>query len=307
MSDLLLIGPWERLGPVAGRFHAAGHAVLLAAEAAPALAQVEGRRFHLAVAEVASSAGLAAVTEVVRRAGCPWLALDGDALISEAYASGAVSVLPARADPELVEQAAMSLLARFGGQDAALAPRSPGANRRRRFRAGDSIPVGRGQVLLVEEGVLAKTALEADGGEILLGFVAAGSLALEPQEDLLAFSLSACTDAEIAALSWEEAMLLPRFPERLRDQLAWAQAWSAAQARPHLDDRLSGILELLARQFGRSHPQGVLVDFRVTHSQLAQAVGSTRSTVTRLLARLRRSGRLFVTGLGGGERWIVST
>ena len=304
MSDLLLIGGWDRLSLVAGRLHAAGHAVMLAPEAGDGLKLNGERKFHLAIAEVASTALLAAIAEVVRRMGCPWIALDGDTLIAEAFAAGAVSVLPAGADTDLVERTASSLLMRLGAENET--PRwRPGGQSRRRYRNGDTVLWSPGQVLLVEMGAVAQTALHADGTEVLLGFVPAGGLVVAPREDLFAPTLHACSESEVTALPWSEAIRLNRFVERLRDQLTLAEAWSAAQARPHLDDRLMGIFELLARQLGRPHPKGSLIDLRITHLQLAQAVGATRSTVTRLLARLRRGGRLSRAGDPGGERWIV--
>lgn len=305
VSALLLIGSWKCLSPVACRLHAHGHAVLMAEAAAGAWASAAGQRFQLAIAEVATPDDLAAVTELVRRAGCPWLALDAATLITEAFESGAVSVLPAQAEPALVERAALSLLARLGAEDEAAKARTPVPGSRRRYRAGDPLPFSPGQMILVEEGVLARMALHEDGTEVLLGFVGPGGLVAEPREDLFTPALFACSEAEVSALPWEEAMRQSLFPERLRDQLTWSEAWSAAQARPHLGERLKGIIELLARQFGRPHVHGILIDFRVTHAQLAQAIGATRSTVTRLLAGLRRSGWLQGTSDSGGEKWIV--
>jgi CRP-like cAMP-binding protein len=303
-AELLLIGPWELLSPLAARFHAAGHSLLLVPEAANADCQLDGRKFHLTIAAVESPEGVAAVRGLMRKAGCPWLALDAGTAMAEAYASGAVSVLPEKADPELVEHAASALLARFGPAPTAKPPRSPAA-RRRRYRGGDPVTWSPEQVLLIEEGALARVALLADGTEALLGFAVAGDLVVEPREDLFAPALFACSEVEVTALPWEAAMRLDRFSARLRDQLAWTEAWLAARSCLHLEDRLTSILGLLARQFGRPHPQGVLVDFRVTHAQLAQAVGATRSTVTRLLARLRRRGWLLTAHDTGGERLIV--
>ncbi len=303
-TELLLIGSWERLSPLAARFHAAGHSVLLVPEAASAERQLDDRKFHLAIATVESSDGVAAVTELMRKTGCPWLALDAGRSMAEAYASGAVSVLPADADPELVERAASTLLAKLGGAPGSKIPRSPAA-RRRHYRNGDPIAWSPEQVLLVEAGSLARMALLADGTEALLGFVVAGDLVVEPREDLFAPALLACSEVEVTSLSWEAATRLAHFAVRLRDQLAWTEAWLAARSCLHLEDRLTNILELLCRQFGRPHPQGVLVDFRVTHAQLAQAVGATRSTITRLLARLRNEGWLLTAHGPGGERLIV--
>ena len=77
------------------------------------------------------------------------------------------------------------------------------------------------------------------------------------------------------------------------------------QARPYLDQRVMGILALLAEQFGQPHPEGMLVDVRLTHAQLATAVGATRATVTRCLGDLRTRNLLCVVGRREGERLCI--
>ena len=77
------------------------------------------------------------------------------------------------------------------------------------------------------------------------------------------------------------------------------------QARPYLDQRVLGILSLLAEQFGISHPNGTLIDLRLTHAQLAVAVGATRTTITRVLGELRAAGKLSADGSGRAERFVL--
>ena len=74
------------------------------------------------------------------------------------------------------------------------------------------------------------------------------------------------------------------------------------QAHPYLEQR---ILSLLAEQFGVPDKEGVLIGVRLTHSQIAAAVGATRSTVTRLIGDQERKGQLRVVGRGANPRlWI---
>jgi CRP/FNR family transcriptional regulator len=66
-----------------------------------------------------------------------------------------------------------------------------------------------------------------------------------------------------------------------------------------------GILSLLTEQFGVSHPDGVLIDVRLTHAQLAAAVGANRTTITRVLGELRAAGKLSSKGAGRQERFVL--
>jgi CRP-like cAMP-binding protein len=61
-----------------------------------------------------------------------------------------------------------------------------------------------------------------------------------------------------------------------------------------LSDRLQLQLEALARDYGRPHPAGVMIDVPLTHADLAALAVGTRANVTRALALLRKAGRVVV-------------
>ncbi|MEN0061032.1 MAG: Crp/Fnr family transcriptional regulator [Myxococcota bacterium] len=61
-------------------------------------------------------------------------------------------------------------------------------------------------------------------------------------------------------------------------------------------ERLEAALCDLAVQFGIRDARGILVDLRLTHRDLAALVGSTRETVSAVLARWRRAERLVTEG-----------
>ncbi len=48
----------------------------------------------------------------------------------------------------------------------------------------------------------------------------------------------------------------------------------------------------LSCQFGQTVPQGKLLNFHLTHQDIAETIGTTRVTVTRLINRLEREGRI---------------
>ena len=77
------------------------------------------------------------------------------------------------------------------------------------------------------------------------------------------------------------------------------------QARPSLPQRVLGILGLLAGQFGWVQEQGTLIDVRITHAQLASAVGSTRTSITRVLSELRDTGKIMIVSAQGEDRYCL--
>ena len=58
-------------------------------------------------------------------------------------------------------------------------------------------------------------------------------------------------------------------------------------AHRDMGSRLVSFLLILCRDFGLPSPDGITVDLKLSHQAIAEAIGSTRVTVTRLLGDLR--------------------
>ncbi|KAB8145627.1 Crp/Fnr family transcriptional regulator [Chloroflexia bacterium SDU3-3] len=235
--------------------------------------------------------------------GIPWIGwntADDPALMLAAYAAGARMVLPAALRGEVLIQCVQMAC----GQPApAHMPHRHG--QRRSYRRGEPIDLGDDEVAEVLDGVVAQCMLHSDGSEVLMGLAGPGQLLVGHPDDACCLQLYAHTNTMVFSRRWEDAASTPDFPELLRERIRSLEGWGAMQARQHLDQRILGVLSVLAEQFGRAHPQGTLVDVRVTHAQLASAVGATRSTVTRLLSDMRQRGELASAGAGDGERHIL--
>ena len=67
--------------------------------------------------------------------------------------------------------------------------------------------------------------------------------------------------------------------------------WIVRQASTHA--RLLQMLIWLARKFACKVEQGQLIDVRLTHQELAEVIGTTRVTVTRLLSQFEREGIIY--------------
>ena len=59
-----------------------------------------------------------------------------------------------------------------------------------------------------------------------------------------------------------------------------------------MSSRLVSFLLVLCRDFGIPGEKGITIDLRLSHQSIAEAIGSTRVTITRLLGDLRNSGLL---------------
>lgn len=105
---------------------------------------------------------------------------------------------------------------------------------------------------------------------------------------------------------------LERYDEAIADcsraiQLDPDQCWNFQQVmRSHLHQmqelirfrqgqvpqRLQQLLGWLALKFGRPVEQGHLIQLRLTHQDMADAIGTSRVTVTRLMQELERNGKI---------------
>ena len=59
-----------------------------------------------------------------------------------------------------------------------------------------------------------------------------------------------------------------------------------------MSSRLVSFLLVLCRDFGVPGEKGITIDLRLSHQSIAEAIGSTRVTITRLLGDLRNAGLL---------------
>jgi len=65
-------------------------------------------------------------------------------------------------------------------------------------------------------------------------------------------------------------------------------------AHRDMGSRLVSFLLILCRDFGVPSANGITVDLKLSHQAIAEAIGSTRVTVTRLLGDLRQEGMISI-------------
>ncbi|MEO1520023.1 MAG: global nitrogen regulator NtcA [Cyanobacteria bacterium J06633_2] len=65
-------------------------------------------------------------------------------------------------------------------------------------------------------------------------------------------------------------------------------------AHRDMGSRLVSFLLILCRDFGMPSTEGITIDLKLSHQAIAEAIGSTRVTVTRLLGDLRQDGMISI-------------
>ncbi len=307
MRHLALLGDGPRLPELAGHLWKAGFVVTFVPEARSGShhhAPVAASAFpSLALVEASTPKALERLAKTAEDHTWPWLFLCGGPaqgsefqLTNAAYRAGALAVLPEGSSNELVVQAverSVQSLQAGQGRDGNQGPR------KQQHRAGDVIPLRLGEMLRVLEGVVAQVAWHEEGSEGLVGLWGPDHLLTGHPEDACGLAFRAHTDAVVEiGRPVQTRVTFESLLERVRRH----EAWSSVQSRQNMQERLLGILALLAEQFGNPCTEGIRIDLRITHAQLAAAIGATRATVTRLLGPLKRRGQVLMVATEQGER-----
>lgn len=109
---------------------------------------------------------------------------------------------------------------------------------------------------------------------------------------------TALTDVDMLALPMAEVegslVLMAGMFRNVTLRMQQAEAWLALSGKRLVADRLKHFLLMLAKDFGHVEPGGIRIPMRLTHHQMATAVGTTRVTVTRLFKDFRAEGWLII-------------
>lgn len=301
-GHVVILAPLLPELPLLAALHRQGFHVTLVTAVGDEDLWLDRMRPGLAVVGLTGGGDAFRFVDALRARGIPWLAwdMDGDPdRARTAYRAGALAVLPPGPEVETFVRLVGNTLA------ALQTPESVAASRWQVYRARERIRLPEDTVLEIETGVVAAVATDADGADVLLGLFGAGQVVAGHPVEGCHVEFLAHTDVSGRVRPWEQARWNPAVMEGLRTRLRQGEAWAAMRGWPSAEKRVLRVLELLAGQFGRPHSRGRLIDVRVTQSQLASAVGATRSTVARILGRLRRHGLVQTVATPQGTRFCL--
>jgi biotin operon repressor len=165
----------------------------------------------------------------------------------------------------------------------------------------DDRPRGRRAVLseLLPSG-RSRTIITCEGGP--------GRLVFPPSPEEVLFGLGASRLIVVSGDAFDRLLAVPGAARTLLEQLAATlaqkqEALSNFAFTRHID-RVRRRLLQLARDYGHVARDGIRIDFPVSHTILAEMIGSSRETVTRALDELQHMG--FVARRGHAYRLLVS-
>jgi CRP-like cAMP-binding protein len=159
------------------------------------------------------------------------------------------------------------------------------------FTKGEAIPLRDNHIWIIQRGVVLLTTLYATGDESLLGLAGPSLPFGLPLSYVYPYQANAFSAVEAFSVSMAEVENSPRLLQALQHglshRLRQAEMMIALLGHRRVEDRLRGFLILLSHETGQITPMGNRIGLRLTHQHLANALGTTRVTVTRLINQLR--------------------
>lgn len=164
------------------------------------------------------------------------------------------------------------------------------------YSKGDAIPLKPEGVWQVCQGLVQLSTLYPAGEEGLLGWAGPSMCFGLWLTCLQTYRAIATSDVYLIWYSMVEIEtspqlaleLLPQISRRLRQM----EAILAIAGQRRVEDRLYQLLLLLKQEFGQPVAEGTRLNVRLTHQDIANAICTTRVTVTRMIGRMQQQGHI---------------
>lgn len=161
------------------------------------------------------------------------------------------------------------------------------------YASGKRIPLFEDEVCIIHRGIIRTQTIHAGGEESILGLVGPMMPVARKLTLLNPYEVYALTHVDILRLKWEEVedsdVLVRELNRSLIQRLRHTEVMLALLSERQTSERLIGFLCFLAQEYGKQTSQGIRIDVQMTHQQIADAISTTRVTITRLLGVLRKA------------------
>ncbi|BAU66865.1 CRP/FNR family transcriptional regulator [Stanieria sp. NIES-3757] len=153
------------------------------------------------------------------------------------------------------------------------------------FKAHETIPLKSESLLLIRKGIVKTTAWNPEGKIITLGYWGTG--------DVIGQTLSQASSDQMKCLTFVEAIYTPLknwnvLLQPICNYIQQTEELLCILRIEKMSDRLYYALCWLANKFGCQIEEETLIELPLTHQELADLIGSSRVTVTRLINQLEQ-------------------
>jgi CRP-like cAMP-binding protein len=159
----------------------------------------------------------------------------------------------------------------------------------RLFERGDIVPTEKNVLWKIEKGAVRTVTWDEDGKCIALGYWGKGDLVGQPISKVNPYQIECISDVQLSVIPpqlwFEQAEYLVAHIKQVEELLSIVHQKS-------ISSRLKQFLVWLSEKFGSNVEQGTLIDFAITHQEIAEVLNTTRVTITRLLQEFEDAGIL---------------
>ena len=164
--------------------------------------------------------------------------------------------------------------------------------------SGSTVPLHKSCLWIVVRGMVRLGALTVHGDELMLGLAGPNESFGEPLSHVPAFEAITLSDCDLLCIPVGEIHDSPGLAQDLLSTVMLRQRQAthllAVVGLRRIEERVRGFLELLAVDYGQPCEQGLRLPVRLTHQDMANALSTTRVTVTRIIGQLKDEGWLLL-------------
>jgi CRP-like cAMP-binding protein len=162
------------------------------------------------------------------------------------------------------------------------------------FKRRETLPSGESALWQIETGAVRTFTFTEDTTLISLGFWGAGDMVGQLLSRIQPYQIECLTEVKVYRLESTQVWRSELNQCWQMNQVMLAhihQMQELLQIRSgQVPQRLQHLLEWLAYKFGCPTEHGQRIELRLTHQDMAEAIGTTRVTVTRLLHQFEQKG-----------------
>jgi CRP-like cAMP-binding protein len=155
------------------------------------------------------------------------------------------------------------------------------------FKRRVTFPINTYDVWKIKTGIVRTLTWLEDGSMITLGLWGEGDLVGQALSKMNPHTIECLTAVEVINFSWNNEHQLTT---NLLNQIQQFEELSIIRSYKKVEIALIKFLTWLAKKFGRQIEIGYLIDFKLTHQDIAEILGITRVSVTRSLKQLEEQG-----------------
>jgi len=155
------------------------------------------------------------------------------------------------------------------------------------FKRYEELPFYPNHLWQIESGTVKIITYSDEGNLIFLGLWAKGDIVGNFFGKVEPYHLVCLTKVKANLITFEDC---PKLGEIILAHLEQMQELELIKAYKNVDVMLIKLLAWLGKKFGKKTSEGILIDLRLTHQELADILGVTRVPITKCLNQLEAQG-----------------